>query len=83
MMRWSEVRSLYPNQFVYVEDVNSRMEDGKLVVEEVAVIRALADSHEALDAMKTAKNRRFIYHTAHARVVMDVIAKPLVRGMPP
>ena len=59
------------------------MEDGKLLVEEVAVIRALADSHEALKAMKTAKDRRFIYHTSNERVVMEVTAKPLVRGMTP
>lgn len=32
-MLWSDVRELYPSQFVYLEDLQSHMEDGKLCVE--------------------------------------------------
>jgi|GEM_PF-4860477 len=42
-MQWSEVRSLFPDSFVLVEDQKSHVENGELHVEEVAVIRPLAD----------------------------------------
>jgi hypothetical protein len=56
------------------------MEDGKLLMEEVAAMLALADSHQAFDAMKTAKDRRFIYRASPERVVMDVLAKLYTRS---
>ena len=80
-MMWSEVRKMFPNQFVLLEDIKSHIEEGKLFVEEVAVIRPLADSQEALQAMKSAHDRRFIYHTKNDRIVMDIVVKPMVRGV--
>lgn len=80
-MLWSEVRELYPSQFVYLEDLQSHMEDGKLYVDEVAIIRPLIDSHEALQALKAAKENKFIYHTSNEKIVMDVVMKPMVRGI--
>lgn len=80
-MLWADVRKLYPGQFVYLEDLQSHIQDGKLYVEEVAVIRPLVDSKEALRALKSASGNRFIYHTANERVVMDVVMKPMVRSV--
>lgn len=80
-MLWSEVRELYPNQFVYLEDLQSHMQDGKLYVEDVAIIRPLGDTQEALQALKAAKEKKFIYHTSNEQIVMDVVMKPMVRGM--
>ncbi|WP_258110950.1 hypothetical protein [Alicyclobacillus sp. SP_1] len=80
-MLWSEVRELYPSQFVYLEDLQSHIEDGKLYVDEVAIIRPLIDSHEALQALKAAKANKFIYHTSNEKIVMDVVMKPMVRGI--
>ena len=80
-MMWSEVRKMFPNQFVLLEDIKSHIEENKLFVEEVAVIRPLADSQDALQAMKSAHDRRFIYHTKNERIVMDIVVKPMVRGV--
>ena len=80
-MLWSEVRELYPNQFVYLEDLQSHMEDGKLCVDEVAIIRPLKSSQEALQALKAARQNNFIYHTSNEKIVMDVVMKPMVRGI--
>jgi len=44
---------LYPNQYVYLEDLQSHM-DGKLCVDEVAIIRPLKSSPEVLQALKAA-----------------------------
>lgn len=80
-MLWSEVRQLYPNHFVYLEDLQSYMEDGKIHIDEVAVIRPLMDSNEALQALKEAKQNKFIYHTSNEKIVMDVVTKPIARGI--
>ncbi len=82
-MQWSEVRTLYPDQFVYLEDLSSHVEDGQLHVEEVAIIRPLANARETWDAFKSAHDRRFIYHTSREQIVMDVVTKPLIRGLEP
>lgn len=78
-MLWSEVRELYPNRFVYLEDLQSHMEDGKLYVDEVAIIRPLTGSKEALEALKAARENKFIYHTSNEKIVMDVVMKSMVQ----
>lgn len=80
-MLWSKVREMFPNQFLLLEDIESHIEEGKLFVDEVAVIRPLADSQEALQALKSAHDRRFIYHTKNERIVMDIVVKPMIRGV--
>ncbi len=82
-MQWSEVRTLYPDQFVCLEDLSTHMEDGQLHVEDVAIIRPLANTRETWDAFKSAHDRRFIYHTSREQIVMDVVTKPLIRGLEP
>lgn len=80
-MLWSAVRELYPNQFVYLKDLQSHMRDGKLYIDEVAIIRPLSDPRETMQALKTAKDKNFIYHTSNENIVMDVVMKPMVRGI--
>ncbi|MDQ0191453.1 hypothetical protein [Alicyclobacillus cycloheptanicus] len=82
-MLWSEVRRIFPDQFVLVEDLKSRIEDGKLFVEEVSLIRPLRDSKETLDALKESKGKRFIYHTSNENIIMNVVVKPMVRAVKP
>ncbi|OFW82110.1 MAG: hypothetical protein A2201_00025 [Alicyclobacillus sp. RIFOXYA1_FULL_53_8] len=47
----------------------------------MAVIRPLSNPEDALQALKVAKDHRFIYHTSNERIVMDVVMKPMVRGI--
>ncbi len=72
---------LYPDQFVYLEDLSSYVEGGHLHVEEVAIIRPLGNARETWDAFKSVHDRRFIYHTSREQIVMDVVTKPLIRGL--
>jgi hypothetical protein len=80
-MLWAVVRNLYPNQFVYLEDLQSHMQDGKLYVDEVAIIRPLTDSQEALQALKDAREKKFIYHTSNEQIVMDIVRKPMIKDI--
>ncbi|UOF90004.1 hypothetical protein LSG31_19380 [Fodinisporobacter ferrooxydans] len=77
-MLWTEVRQLYPEQFVLVEEIKSHYEGNKVYVEEVAVIRPVSDD-ETLKVLRECKGDRFIYHTSKDRIVMEVLVKPAIK----
>ncbi|MFB5269570.1 hypothetical protein ACE41H_22685 [Paenibacillus enshidis] len=78
-MLWGEVRELFPDQFVLVEELKSHYEDNKLHVEEVAVIKPIPDPQEALKELFSAKNERFVYHTSNEAIIVEVRDKPMIR----
>lgn len=78
-MLWSEVRELFPNQFVLVEELKSHYEDNQLHVEEVAVIKAVDGPQSAWKELFSAKNDRFVYHTSKKEIIVEVRDKPMVR----
>lgn len=80
-MLWEEVRQLYPNQFVLVQALKSRVEDNKKYVDEVAVIRPIADEKEATKVLVRSKGDIFVYHTSKHEIAMPIIFKPVYRGM--
>ncbi|GIO35803.1 hypothetical protein J41TS12_06640 [Paenibacillus antibioticophila] len=46
-MQWQEVRTVYPDQYVLLEILDSYTEDNIQYVEEVALVRAIQDPSEA------------------------------------
>lgn len=79
-MQWSDVRRLFPDTFVLLEDLKSCVDNGELRVEEVAVIRPLADGKEAVREMRECKGNKFIYHTSNDKIVMSIHPMPNLRG---
>ena len=55
-MLWSEVRELFPNQFVLVQAIKSHQEGNKLYVDEMALIRPIPDAHEATRELLKSKD---------------------------
>ena len=78
-MLWSEVRNLFPDQFVLVEEIKSHYEQDKLHIDEVAVIKAISDPQAAWIELFNAKNERFVYHTSNGNIVIEVRDKPMIR----
>lgn len=78
-MQWSEVRELFPNQWVLVEELKSHYDGDRVCIEEVALIRAIPDAEEATKALFAARNNRFVYHTSKEQIVIREIQKPMVR----
>jgi hypothetical protein len=70
-MKWTEVRNLYPNQFVKLKVLSSHLENGQEIVEDVAVIKAVADTIATKELLK-AKGDELVYHTTHENVVLEV-----------
>jgi hypothetical protein len=80
-MHWAEVRELFPDTFVLLEEIKSQVRNGELYVEEVAVIRPLADQREAMRELMRAKGEVFVYHTSNEQIVMPIRSKPALRGI--
>jgi hypothetical protein len=47
-MKWEEIRSRYPHQWLLVEAIKARSESGKRILEQVAVISTFPDSVAAM-----------------------------------
>ena len=72
-MKWQEVRELYPNKFVKIEVIESHMVEEKEYVDEVAVIKAIEDSKEAMREFIKCKNKEVIYSTKNKEFIIDVV----------
>ena len=72
-MKWQEVRELYPNKFVKIEVIKSHIVDEKEYVDEVAVIKAIEDSKEAMKEFIKCKNKEIIYKTKNKEIIIDVV----------
>ncbi len=82
-MQWSEVRTLFPNQFVLFEALDPRVEEDKLYINNVAIIRAIQDPREATRILVSSKpDNEFVYHTGNAQIVMDGVTRPGYRRVP-
>jgi len=78
-MKWSDVRERFPNQFVLVEELASHVENDTVLVDDVAVVRAVPDE-EATKTLMQCKDKMFVYHTNNESVVIELRRRPGLRG---
>ena len=78
-MKWSEVRERFPNQFVLVEELASHVENDTVLVDDVAVVRAVPDE-EATKTLMQCKDKMFVYHTNNESVAIELRRRPGLRG---
>ncbi|MCC0697229.1 hypothetical protein [Clostridioides sp. ES-S-0048-02] len=72
-MKWSEVRNLYPNSFVKLEILKSHVYDEKEYIDEVALVKVIHDSKEALKEFNRCKDREIVYNTKNEEFIIDLI----------
>lgn len=78
-MKWSKVRESFPNQFVLVEELASHIENDRVYVDDVAVVRAVPDD-EATRTLMQCKDKLFVYHTNNDSIVIELRRRPGLRG---
>ena len=78
-MKWSEVRERFPNQFVLVEELASHVEGDRVLVDDVAVVRAVPEE-EATKTLMQCRDKMFVYHTYNDSVVIELRRRPGLRG---
>ncbi|MGE8205994.1 hypothetical protein ACQKP0_15715 [Heyndrickxia sp. NPDC080065] len=70
-MKWSEVRELYPNQFVKLKVLSSHIKNEQEMIEDVAVIKSASDEMATKELLKS-KGDELVYHTLHANIVLEI-----------
>ncbi len=71
-MQWQEVRTIYPDQYVLLEILDSHTEDNIQFVDEVALVRAIQDPDEATRELLKCKNNNIVYHTGQEKIAIEL-----------
>ena len=79
-MKWDEVKRLYPNQYVVLEELKSYVKDNKKYIDDVAIIRPIDNPKEATRELVRSKGKKFVYHTAENHIIIEIIRSPGIRG---
>ncbi|WP_036672778.1 hypothetical protein [Paenibacillus sp. HGF5] len=79
-MQWREVRSIYPDQYVLLEILNSHTEDNIQYVDEVALVRAIQDPSEATKELLACKDNNIVYHTGQEEIAIELRKPPFYRN---
>ena len=72
-MMWSEVKKLYPNQFVKFEIVESHEDDKYRYVDDAEVIKAIKNGNKAMKEFIKCKNGQLVYSTANEDIVIEKV----------
>ncbi|WP_058302594.1 hypothetical protein [Gorillibacterium timonense] len=70
-MKWQEVQSIYPNQFVKFEILHSEEKDNQEIIDEVAVIGPVKDE-EATRELLNSKEKTLVYHTSKDQIIVKI-----------
>jgi hypothetical protein len=70
-VKWSEVRKLYPNQFVKVKSLSSHIQDGQEIIDDLAVISPVPDDLATKELLNS-KGDELVYHTIHENIVLEI-----------
>jgi len=70
-MKWSEVRKLYPNQFVKLKVLTSYVENHQEFIEDVAVVKPIPDELATKELLNS-KEDELVYHTSHDNIVLEI-----------
>ncbi|WP_410513460.1 hypothetical protein PaeBR_03090 [Paenibacillus sp. BR2-3] len=79
-MQWQEVRTIYPDQYVLLEILDSHTKDNIQFVDDVALVRAIQDPNEATRVLLKCKNNNIVYHTGQENIAIELRNHPLYRG---
>ncbi|ASS99413.1 MULTISPECIES: hypothetical protein [Geobacillus] len=78
-MKWQEVRSSYPNQFVKVQILKSRLQGDREIIEEVDVMGTVSNEDATRELLQS-KGNQLVYHTSHKEIVLKVRKAIGLRG---
>ncbi|RXJ04448.1 hypothetical protein DS745_03420 [Anaerobacillus alkaliphilus] len=70
-MKWSEVRKLYPNQFVKLKSLSSHIKGGQEIIDDMALISPVPDDIATKELLKS-KGDELVYHTIHENIVLEI-----------
>lgn len=75
-MNWSEVRKLYPDQWVKVKIINSHTDKDYLYIDEMEVIKSIDNNKTAALELTKGIGDSLVFHTSH-----DIIKTKLIKSL--
>lgn len=76
MMKWSEIKELYPNRWVKLKILKSHEKDGYLYIDDMEFIKVISNDKEATKELVGTKDDSLVYHTSH-----EVIRTKLIENL--
>jgi hypothetical protein len=73
MMKWSEVRELYPDKFIKFDVVEYNTVDNKRYVDDINIIKVIDDGKEAMREFSQCKEGQFVYSTKNEQIVIEIV----------
>jgi hypothetical protein len=85
-MKWDEIRTRYPQQWLLIEAIQARTEEGKRILDQISVINSFPDSPSALQAYKKLhhdepQRELFVVHTDRVDLDINVRRWLGIRGL--
>lgn len=71
-MNWEEVRKIYPNRFVKLQILKSRINGNKRIIEDMAVIDSFDDNKVATRELVRSKDDIIVYHTGNKKIEIEI-----------
>ncbi|OAS13360.1 hypothetical protein [Paenibacillus oryzisoli] len=79
-MQWQEVRTIYPDQYVLLEILDSHTKNNVQFVDDVALVRAIQSADEATQELLKCKNNNIVYHTGQEKITIELRKNPFYRS---
>lgn len=78
-MKWNEVQSIYPDQFVKFKILHSYERDNNEFIDEIALIGPVKDE-DATKELLNSRDRTLVYHTSKDQIVVKIRKNIGLRG---
>lgn len=72
-MKWNDVRTLYPDQWVKLRILSSHKEHDYLYIDEMEIIQPISSDKEATHELVSCKDNNIVFHTSHNTIRTKII----------
>ena len=74
-MKWSDLRKLYPDNFVLIESVVEDIDGNYKYVDEVKLIEVIEGNKTISELLLMCKGNRFVYRTSKEELCIEIVKK--------
>ncbi len=67
-IKWQKIRDLYPHQWVKLNVLESHIDGGRKIINEMEVIKVLISDEEEGNKLGKSKENEAIYYTCHENI---------------
>lgn len=80
-MKWEEVRTIYPDQFVKLQILDYHVVDNMKIIDDMTVIKAFKDNRDATKELVRSTGNIIVYHTSNENIEIEIKNVRSYRGI--